>query len=188
MAIGNEKIQQLSKEELISRVLELFKTLAQSRMHYQHEPWRKLDVPLAQLKSMFLIHIKGSINVRELALELRVTPGNVTSIIDRLVVQGLVERREGPEDRRIVLLRLTDKGRETINKIQETGDNHMKRFLEKMSARDISALLQGMAAFLKAMKLDWEESKQNNDANFCHADTPSSQTVQPHYHHLMNLI
>ena len=32
-----------SKEELISRVLELFKTLGHNRMRYQKEPWQNLD-------------------------------------------------------------------------------------------------------------------------------------------------
>jgi DNA-binding MarR family transcriptional regulator len=174
-----------SKEELVSQVIELFKKLAQNRMHYQFEPWRKLDVPLAQLKSLFLIHIKGSVNVRDLALDLGVTPGNVTSIVDRLAGQGLVKRTEGPEDRRVVLLQLTDKGRETINKIHETGDNHMRRFLEKMSAEDVGALLQGMNSFLAAMKEDWEESAKNNSEIKCHSGT-SFPTDHCH-HHLMNL-
>jgi DNA-binding MarR family transcriptional regulator len=175
-----------SKEELISQLTGLFKTLGQNVMHYQQEPWRKLDVPLAQLKSLMIIHIKGSINVRDLALELGVTPGNVTSIVDRLVGQGLVKRSEGQEDRRIVLLQLTDKGRETINKIHETGDNHMKRFLEKMDTEDLIALLRGMSAFLAAMKQDWEESGKNKCDITGHADI-SSLKAHIHHHHLMNL-
>jgi DNA-binding MarR family transcriptional regulator len=188
--VSNKKIQEfkmMSKEELILQVMELFKTLGQNRMHYQFEPWRKLDVPLAQLKSLFLIHIKGSVNVRDLALDLGVTPGNVTSIVDRLAGQGLVKRSEGPEDRRIVLLQLTDKGRETITEIQETGHSHLKRFLEKMNAEDISALFRGMRAFVAAMEQDWEESEKNKSESINHADIPSSPPVYTHHHHFMNL-
>ncbi len=175
-----------SKEELISSVLELFKTLGHNRMRYQKEPWQNLIVPLAQLKSLFLINIKGSINVRELALELGVTPGNVTSIVDRLVGQGLVERSEGPEDRRIVLLQLTDKGRKTITEIHETQQSDMKRFLERMSAEDISALHQGMNAFLAAIKLDWEESEKNKNKDAGREDMTSSP-AHIHHNHMMKL-
>jgi MarR family transcriptional regulator, organic hydroperoxide resistance regulator len=175
-----------SKEKLISRGIELFKMMGQNRMHYQFEPWRELDVPLAQLKSLFLIHIKGSVNVRDLALDLGVTPGNVTSIVDRLVGQELVKRSEGLEDRRIVLLQLTEKGRETINKIHETGENHIRRFLERMSAEDLAALLQGITAFLAATKQDWEESEKNKGEISGHADI-SSLKAHIHHHHLINL-
>ena len=175
-----------SKEELISRVLELFKTLGHNRMRYQKEPWQKLIVPLAQLKSLFLINIKGCINVRELALEMGVTPGNVTSIVDRLVGQGLVERSESPEDRRIVLLQLTDKGRKTITEIHETQHSDMKRFLERMSAEDISALHQGMNGFLAAIKLDWEESEKNKNEKTS-SDDMTSFPAHINHNHMMKL-
>ena len=175
-----------SKQELISQVLELFKTLGHNRMHYQQEPWRKLVVPLAQLKSLFLIHIRGSVNVRDLALDLGVTPGNVTSIVDRLVGQGLVERSESPDDRRIVLLQLTDKGLKTITEIHETGHGHLKRFLERMTAEDISALYRGMSSFLAAMDQDWTESVENKSENISRADI-SSSPAHSYHHHLTNL-
>jgi MarR family transcriptional regulator, organic hydroperoxide resistance regulator len=174
----------MSKEELITEVMELFKKLEQHRMHYQFEPWRKLDVPLAQLKSLFLIHIKRSINVRHLAQYLDVTPGNVTSIVDRLVGQGLVTRSENPEDRRIVLLELTDKGRETINKIHETGMSHMKRILGRMNGEDLSALIRGISAFIEAARGDQEDSNAKESKNCHHAGIPAN--LHEHIrHHLM---
>ena len=156
----------MNKAELINEVISLFHKLGQSRMHYQFEPWRKLDVPLAQLKSLFLIHIRGSINVRNLALDLGVTPGNVTSIVDRLVAQGLVRRSENPEDRRMVLLQLTDQGRKTITDIHETGISHVKRALERMSTEDIIALACGVSSFIAAIEQDQEAStvKQSETA------------------------
>jgi len=173
-----------SKEALISRVLELFKTLGHNRMRYQKEPWQNLVVPLAQLKSLFLINIKGCINVRELAQELGVTPGNVTSIVDRLVGQGLAERSESPDDRRMVLLRITDKGRETITEIQETQHDHMKRFLERMAVEDISALYQGINAFITAMSQDQVESEKNNEEDRGH---PGAPPYPPGYVHSHNI-
>jgi len=142
----------MKKSELINEVISLFHKLGESRMHYQFEPWRKLDVPLAQLKSLFIINFKGNINVRNLALDLGVTPGNVTSIVDRLVAQGLVRRSESPEDRRVVLLELTDEGRRTITSIHETGIGHLRRALERMDSADIAALARGIRSFIRAME------------------------------------
>lgn len=166
-----------SKTELTSEVIELFQTLAHSRMHYQFEPWKNLHVPLAQLKSLFIIHIKGSVSVRDLASDLRVTPGNVTSIVDRLVVQGLVTRSETPEDRRIVWLQLTGKGLETITDIHETANRDLKRVLERMSAEDISALIRGVNSFLAAITKDQEESGAKQSENNRHADISSQPPV-----------
>jgi DNA-binding MarR family transcriptional regulator len=175
------------REEIISQVLELFQTLAHNRMRYQKEPWRRLVVPLAQLKSLFLINIRGSVNVRELAQEMGVTPGNVTSIVNRLVGQELVRRSEGPGDRRIVLLHLTEKGRRTIVEIQGSQRADMKRFLERMTAGDISALYRGMSSFLAAMEQDWKESARNKTEDITHTHISSPVTEHVRGHHLMHL-
>jgi DNA-binding MarR family transcriptional regulator len=168
-----EDLKKMNKAELINEVIALFHRLGQSRMHYQFEPWRKLDVPLAQLKSLFLIHIRGSINVHNLALDLGVTPGNVTSIVDRLVAQGLVKRSESPDDRRIVLLQLTDQGRKTITDIHETGISHIRRALGKMSPEDIAALARGVRSFIAAIEQDQEDSSANGSDNVNRTDISS---------------
>lgn len=135
----------------------LSKRLGHMQMQYAFEPWRKLDVPLAQLKSLFLIHIRGSLTVRDLALNLGVTPGNVTSIVDRLVEKGLLKRNDDPQDRRRVLLDLTDKGRKTITDIHDAGMNHTKNVMERMTTADITAFNQGISSFLEIREEDHEK-------------------------------
>jgi DNA-binding MarR family transcriptional regulator len=147
----------LDNTAMTGEIIKLFHKLGQIRMKYGYEQWRKLDVPLAQLKSLFLIHMRGSVNVRTLAAEMGVTPSNVTGIVDRLVAQGLVKRSEGLDDRRIVLLEVTDKGRETITEIHETGNSYLKGVLERMDSEDIAALVKGMSTFITAIELDQQE-------------------------------
>jgi MarR family transcriptional regulator, organic hydroperoxide resistance regulator len=163
-----------SKDELISEVAEIFRTMGHNGMHYQFESWRKLDVPLAQLKSLFIMHVRGSISVRDLANDLGVTPGNVTSIIDRMVGQGLVRRTENPDDRRIVLLQLTEKGRETFTNIHETSHLHMKRLLEMMTTEELDALALGGRAFLKVMEIDYKEMPLRKNIKDEHYDMSSA--------------
>lgn len=54
---------------------------------------------------------EGGLKMSELSGVLRVSNGNVTGIVDRLVTEGLVERQPVPGDRRAMLVRLTDRGR-----------------------------------------------------------------------------
>jgi DNA-binding MarR family transcriptional regulator len=50
----------------------------------------------------------------DLSRRLMVTNGNVTGLVDRLVREGLVERRPSPTDRRIQMVSLTSKGAKTF--------------------------------------------------------------------------
>jgi DNA-binding MarR family transcriptional regulator len=47
--------------------------------------------------------------------ETLVTSGTMTNRVDRLAARGLVERKPDPNDRRGVLVRLTDQGRRTVD-------------------------------------------------------------------------
>jgi DNA-binding MarR family transcriptional regulator len=47
----------------------------------------------------------------QLSRRLRVSGGNVTAVVDRLVKEGAVQRRSPPEDRRTSFIALTDEGR-----------------------------------------------------------------------------
>jgi DNA-binding MarR family transcriptional regulator len=51
----------------------------------------------------------------QLLRETLVTSGTMTNRVDRLAARGLVDRDDHPGDRRGVLVRLTDQGRETVD-------------------------------------------------------------------------
>jgi DNA-binding MarR family transcriptional regulator len=53
----------------------------------------------------------GGLKMRELSRRLMVTGGNVTGLTNRLVAEGLVEKREDPADRRATTVALTAEGR-----------------------------------------------------------------------------
>lgn len=55
----------------------------------------------------------GDMSSAELSRKLYVTPSNITGIIDRLERKELVERIRKREDRRVVLITLTEKGGQT---------------------------------------------------------------------------
>jgi DNA-binding MarR family transcriptional regulator len=54
-------------------------------------------------------HPQG-LKMRDLSQRLMVTGGNVTGLTDRLVAEGLVERRDDTQDRRAVTVSLTPEG------------------------------------------------------------------------------
>lgn len=63
-----------------------------------------------------LLHL-GPLNQKTLGQKLLKSGGNMTLVIDNLQKEGLVERRQNPEDRRATMVSLTDKGEELINTV-----------------------------------------------------------------------
>jgi MarR family 2-MHQ and catechol resistance regulon transcriptional repressor len=63
------------------------------------------------------LHHLGPMLQKELASKLLCSPGNLTTVIDNLERDGLVERRRSPKDRRAVMVHLTPDGRKLIEEL-----------------------------------------------------------------------
>jgi DNA-binding MarR family transcriptional regulator len=71
--------------------------------------------------------------------------GGITKRLDRLAEAGLIERRPDPDDRRGALVRLTRKGRATIDRALDTHVEDEARLLATLSAaerRSLDSLLR----------------------------------------------
>jgi len=150
----------MEKAQLIRQVIELQHKVNRMLRRQVPDAWMELSLTLAQLKSLFFISSEGNTNVRKLAAALSVTSANVTGIVDRLVKQGLVTRRENPEDRRMLLLQVTDKGRALITDLRERQTSRLSKILDYMSPDEVSTLAQGLSSLLKACELCQKETWQ----------------------------
>lgn len=84
-------------------------------------------------------HDQG-LKMSELSGVLRVSNGNVTGIVDRLVDDGLMVRIAVPGDRRASRVRLTQKGREEFARQAAAHEGWINAMLEDFSAEEAAAL------------------------------------------------
>jgi len=75
----------------------------------------ELTVP--QFGALEALYHLGPLSLGDLADKLLVTGGNVTFVMDRLESQGLVARYRSDADRRVVLARLTESGRDLVARV-----------------------------------------------------------------------
>lgn len=75
------------------------------------------NLTLPQFDVLAQLDREEGITQQALADRLLVTKGNVCGLMDRMMEQGLVERRADPEDRRAYMLHLTPKGKQLIQDV-----------------------------------------------------------------------
>jgi DNA-binding MarR family transcriptional regulator len=77
---------------------------------------RSLDLTFARYEVLRLLAFvqSGSMPMTRLGTLLQVHPTSVTSVVDRLVRQGYVERLRRDNDRRVILACLTESGRDIV--------------------------------------------------------------------------
>ncbi len=130
-----------AKARLIEEIINNFQKTARL-MRFEPEVWLELNLTIVQLKSLFFIDSEGSTNFKSLADALSVTPPSVTGIIDRLVAQGLVSREENPENRRMQILKTTDKAKNLLTKLNESRRSSISTMFERLSMRDLTDLMR----------------------------------------------
>lgn len=103
-----------------------------------------------QLRVLVLIHSRGPQNLGGVAAELGVHPSNATRTCERLVVAGLIERRDDPADRRYVRLELTEKGNELVGTVLEHRRQAIAAVIARMAPGRRQSLTAAMEAFAAA--------------------------------------
>jgi DNA-binding MarR family transcriptional regulator len=81
----------------------------------------------------------------ELSQRMMVSNGNVTGLVDRLVEQGLIDRRPSPKDRRAQIVTLTAEGRRFFRAIARANGEWIGEMFANLSSSDIESLLRLLA-------------------------------------------
>jgi DNA-binding MarR family transcriptional regulator len=147
------------KEKAIREIMILVEKIPHVFSSPDLDEWRHLHVPMGQLKCLFLIINRQDVNSHTLAQDLGVTAGNVTGIVDRLVEQDLVIRRPDPQDRRVIWLEASVKGKELLGKLMETHSKQIALILDYMKAEELKALAVGLKGLVNAVESHLSELK-----------------------------
>ncbi len=68
------------------------------------------DLSITEMHIINNIGVDKERNMSNTAKDLRITSGTLTTAIDNLIKKGYVERRRSEHDRRVVMIKLTEKG------------------------------------------------------------------------------
>jgi DNA-binding MarR family transcriptional regulator len=79
-----------------------------------------------------------------LATTLRVSPRNITGLVDALEAAGFVIRRSHPRDRRATLVTLTDQGSQTIAEMANERAQIASALIANLSSDQVEQLRQGL--------------------------------------------
>jgi DNA-binding MarR family transcriptional regulator len=151
------------REKLTRRIIELRRQVNRVLRERTLDSWVKLSLTIPQLKSLFYISRHGKVNLSGLASGIRVTPANVTGIVDRLARQGLLTRIPDPNDRRITWLRVTAKGEALLANLREGRASEMHKILDKLTEEELSIVARGFDLLARAAEGTERKEPFEND-------------------------
>ena len=83
---------------------------------------------------------KGPSPVNTIGPKVHLTPGSISTAVERLVERGLVSRIESPDDRRVRVVSLTPKGKELIAPVFRKHAAEIRKIFADASLKELRAL------------------------------------------------
>ena len=130
-----------------------------------------LDVTMAQMKALYLVAARGSMHISALADLLGVTLSTGSGLVERLVDQGLLERRHQEHDRRHVAVSLTSAGVELMERMRELSARRVRSMLAAIDDQDLAALGRVLDSFIRQVSEEATAAAMNPD----HPTVPPQQ-------------
>jgi DNA-binding MarR family transcriptional regulator len=107
------------------------------------EALKPFELTFSRYEALVLLSFSrtGELPLGKMGERLMVHPTSVTNIVDRLEAQALVERVDHPTDRRTTLCRITEAGRDVVERASAAVTD-IRLGVEGLSARDVEELVR----------------------------------------------
>jgi DNA-binding MarR family transcriptional regulator len=114
------------------------------------------EVTRSELSALLILHFRNEMTMSNLSTDLGAPLSTITSLTKRLVRKGLIERNQSTKDQRIILIRLTAKGKQLALQAKAIMENIFSRVQATLSTDELEQFL--------ALALKIGRALQNNES------------------------
>jgi DNA-binding MarR family transcriptional regulator len=126
-----------NREALVQRILKLSEDIVRAIPIAVPAEWLTSDITVAQLRVLLVLQVQGPSRMSSIASALEIALPTATGIVDNLVRKDLVAREADPQDRRLVICRLSPEGQRLINRLWLSGQFQMEKLLEGLTIEQL---------------------------------------------------
>ncbi|MCX7975505.1 MAG: MarR family transcriptional regulator [Bellilinea sp.] len=113
---------------------------------------KEQGLSMTQMVALRHIHYNQDCNISQISEELGVTTAASSQLLDRLVQQGLIARRENPNDRRHKQLVLTEKGKRILTESTVARQQWLYQLVDRLSVEEMEQIIQALELITERMK------------------------------------
>ncbi len=106
----------------------------------------------AQFRVLALTAHREHWRMSDLAHHMALSPGSLTLMMDRLIDDGLISRGRSQEDRRVVIVQITEKGRQMLEERRHGLHEVAASYIAKLPAAERDELIQALGTVAKFLE------------------------------------
>jgi DNA-binding MarR family transcriptional regulator len=125
-------------EELTRRLVEFYERFSS----WEQGVVKDAGITLPQVHALEVIGASGQLRMKELAERMGTTTGSLTVLVDRLVRAGLVAREPNENDRRSIMVRLTEEGEKHFREHHQHHTQLTRELATSLGPDEVDAFLR----------------------------------------------
>ncbi len=137
-------IQDKDAENLTRYMEKLIFYVKENETDKQSSTCMSQNLHLHEIQVLIFLGQNGPSNMKTIGENLTLSLSNLTAIVDKLEAKSLAKRQRSLEDRRVVMVHLTDQGQDIFNTHHEVKLTMSKTILEKLDAPERVELIRLM--------------------------------------------
>ena len=131
------------RQELTDRFAESAEYLNRQLHTGRLDEWEGLDMTIPQIRTLVLLERMGPLRMGNIAIYLDRALSATTTVMDRLVEKGLVDRVADPSDRRVVICQLSESGEQAITRFWRIGRERLQIVVDLLDEEQLETVVQG---------------------------------------------
>lgn len=143
---------EITNDELAIEMAELTCALAQSCNEKESYFASQYGITPAEFKCLKLFIADDSLSIKEISSQLNITPGRITHILTSLENKGYITREADRNDKRNVIVSLTEKSGPFIQNLSESHLKLHKDILSAMQPEERKELIKTLRNLIKLLK------------------------------------
>lgn len=146
-------VKQVTRDVAISEIMQSLRRIFKAIQNYSHEVSNKFGTTGPQLWALKTVSQNGNLSLGELSKKMYLHPSTITGVVDRLEKKGYVLRDRGQEDRRVVNVQLTPKGKRLVRRVPNPIQGKMIYGLRKLKRGELNSLYDSIRKLVEIMEV-----------------------------------
>jgi DNA-binding MarR family transcriptional regulator len=150
LLIIEEKIKSEGLDCCIDEIGEMMQGLVRTLQIFERLQISQKGYTNSQCYTLLNLYKNGALSMKELSDKMNLDTSTMTRIVNNLVRDGLNEREHSEEDRRIVLVKLTTKGTEEAEQLNEEVIEYYRLIINEIPKGKVIDVVESINILIEA--------------------------------------